>query len=329
MITMSHVLTTPQTGAFDAPASSVTRRVPFVVREVLLLALGFVGYRQIRYLTRNDTQQAVDNAGQVIDVERAWHLFHEPWVQTQALRSETVVSVLNHYYVSVHFPLTALFVAWVLVRHHEWYRSIRNWMLGVTGAALLIHVAYPLAPPRMVRGEGFVDTLRVYGPNIYPEDTTQSVANQFAAMPSLHFGWSVIVAVGFIAIVRRRWSWIALAHPVITLLAIVATANHYWLDAIVAGVLVAVGGALVATSRRAGRDRTPAPAPASLPLALPVAVPSSVPGIDPDVEPEHADLQRRHLAASVHRHPSAVRCTKHPPTHQLVRPGERVGAGHR
>jgi hypothetical protein len=317
MITMSHVLTTPQAGALDAPAS-VWRRAPFVVREVLLLALGFVGYRQIRYLTRNDTHEAIDNAGRVIDVERAWHLFHEPWVQAQALRSETVVSALNHYYVGVHFPLTAVFVAWVLVRHPEWYRSIRNWMLGVTAAALLIHVAYPLAPPRMVRGEGFVDTLRVYGPNIYPQDTTQSVANQFAAMPSLHFGWSVIVAVGFVVIVRRRWSWVALAHPVITLLAIVATANHYWLDAIVAGALVAIGGALVAVHRRrAARALAVAPVP------VPVPVAETVP------EPEAVDTSRRHLAASVHRHPSAVRCTKHPLAQAALRPGECAGVAPR
>ena len=296
MITMSHVLTTPQAGALDAPAS-VVRRVPFVVREVLLLALGFAGYRQIRYLTRNDTHAAVDNAARVIDVERAWHLFHEPWVQAQALRSETVVSALNHYYVGVHFPLTAVFVAWVLVRHPEWYRSIRNWMLGVTGAALLIHVAYPLAPPRMVRGEGFVDTLRVYGPNIYPQDTTQSVANQFAAMPSLHFGWSVIVAIGFVVIVRRRWSWVALAHPVITLLAIVATANHYWLDAIVAGVLVAIGGAAVAVQRRGRRENAQ---------------------VTEFAQPGHAEHARRHLAASVNRHPSTERCTKHPATSRHI-----------
>jgi hypothetical protein len=225
---------------------------PGLVRELLIIAVTFLGYRQIRYLTRNDTEQAVDNARHVIGFERKLGAFTEQSVQSLALRSETVIGFLNRYYVGVHFPLTAIFVLWVLVRHPEWYRSFRTWMIGVTISALLIHVAFPLAPPRMT--PGFIDTLRVYGPNIYPADTDQSVANQFAAMPSLHFGWAAIVAIAFICIKRTRWSLLAIVHPTVTLLAIVATANHYWLDAAVAMVLVAVGG--VPIGRRAlGRSK--------------------------------------------------------------------------
>jgi hypothetical protein len=110
----------------------------------------------------------------------------------------------------------------------------------VSAAALAIHVAFPLVPPRMLTSEGFVDTLHQFGPRIYSTDTEHSVANQFAAMPSLHFGWALMVAVGFIAIKRTTWSLAALAHPLVTLLAIVATANHYWLDAAVALALVAL-----------------------------------------------------------------------------------------
>ena len=222
----------------DAPGIDAPGR-PGLVRELIIIAVTFIGYRQIRYLTRNDTDQAVENARHVIGFERRLGVFTEQSVQSLALHSETVVGFLNRYYVGVHFPLTAVFVVWVLARHPQWYRSIRTWMIGVTITALVIHVAYPLAPPRMT--PGFVDTLRVYGPNIYPKDTDQSVANQFAAMPSLHFGWAAIVAIAFICIKRTRWSWIAVVHPIVTLLAIVATANHYWLDAAVAMVLVAVG----------------------------------------------------------------------------------------
>jgi hypothetical protein len=223
----------------------------------------FVGYRQIRFLTRNDTDEAFANARRVLDVERGWFV-SERTVQALALRSETVVGFLNRYYVGVHFPITILFVLWLLVRHPGWYRSIRNWLMGVTAAALAIHVVYPLAPPRMVGG--FVDTLDVFGPDIYPADHTQSVANQFAAMPSLHFGWSVIVAAGFVVVIRNRWRWLALAHPVITLAAIVATANHYWLDAAVAGVLVAaVAAVTVAPAMRRSRQVEPPRAAAAEP----------------------------------------------------------------
>jgi hypothetical protein len=225
--------------SIEAPAAKVGSGRPGLVRELLIIAVTFLGYRQIRYLTRNDTDQAVANARHVIGFERRLGVFTEQSVQSVVLHSETVVGLLNRYYVGVHFPLTATFVVWVLIRHPEWYRSLRTWMIGVTMAALVIHVAFPLAPPRMT--PGFIDTLRVYGPNIYPKDTDQSVANQFAAMPSLHFGWAAIIAIAFICIKRTRWSLLALLHPVITLLAIVATANHYWIDAAVAMVLVAAG----------------------------------------------------------------------------------------
>ena len=224
--------------SIDAPAKAGRGR-PGVLRELAIIAVTFLGYRQIRYLTRNDTDQAAANARHVIGFERRLGVFTEQSVQSVVLHSETVVGFLNRYYVGVHFPLTATFVVWVLIRHPEWYRSLRTWMIGVTMTALVIHVAYPLAPPRMT--PGFIDTLRVYGPNIYPKDTDQSVANQFAAMPSLHFGWAAIIAIAFICIKRTRWSLLALLHPAITLLAIVATANHYWIDAAVAMVLVAAG----------------------------------------------------------------------------------------
>ena len=121
-----------------------------------------------------------------------------------------------------------------VVRRHA-YATIRSWFAAVTVAGLVIHVLFPLAPPRMT--PGFIDTLDVYGPDIYTDDTSRSVANQFAAMPSLHFGWALIVAIGLGRLTcrgRRLW----MAHPIVTLLAIVVTGNHYWIDAAVAGVLV-------------------------------------------------------------------------------------------
>jgi hypothetical protein len=244
--------------------SNVVRRVVAVpprtfVREIALMAAIFVGYRQIRVVTHDETDVALGNAQWVLDIQHGWFV-SERSVQALALRSETVIGLLNRYYVGVHFPITIAFVLWLLVRHPTWYRTIRNWMIAVTASALAIHVAFPLAPPRMLAG--FVDTLDVYGPDIYPTDHTQSVANQFAAMPSLHFGWSVMVAIGFILVARGRRRWAALAHPLVTLLAIVATANHYWLDAAVAGLLVA--GFAVPTVVRTRRNLSAVAAPRSI-----------------------------------------------------------------
>jgi hypothetical protein len=104
---------------------------------------------------------------------------------------------------------------------------------------MVVHVLMPLAPPRMMSRLGFLDTMAVFGPSAYGESTT-NIANQFAAMPSLHVGWALLIAVVVIRTAATPWRWATLAHPFITVVVVVATANHYWMDAIAAAVLLAV-----------------------------------------------------------------------------------------
>jgi MFS superfamily sulfate permease-like transporter len=99
----------------------------------------------------------------------------------------------------------------------------------------------------------------VYGPTVYgasPE--TDSLSNQFAAMPSLHFGWALMVAIGLIAATRSRWRWLWLLHPLVTLLVVVGTANHYWLDAVVAAALLGIALAVIRVPRRTAAPAAPA-----------------------------------------------------------------------
>ncbi len=220
-----------------ATSTSVHRRVSAVAIELVIVTAGFFTYRWCRLFTRDENRQAMSNARRVIDFERALGIFGEQTVQQWALGSRVVVDVLNRYYVSVHFPITIVFLVWVYFRHFAAYSFIRTWFALVTLAALAIHVGFPLAPPRM--SGGFVDTLQEFGPRVYAADPRRSVANQFAAMPSLHFGWALMLASGVIAIKRAGRSTIVLLHPLLTLFAIVATGNHYWLDAIAAGLLAA------------------------------------------------------------------------------------------
>jgi hypothetical protein len=230
----------------------------FAVREIVVMVAMFIGYEQVRHLTRNDTGSAMEHARQVVRVERNLHVFGEHRLQETAMSFDGLIQFLNHYYVFVHFPVSFAFIGWVIIRHRDVYTRFRNWFLAVTLSALAIHVAYPLAPPRMLEDNGFVDTLQRYGPSIYSQDTNESVANQFAAMPSLHFGWALLIALMFIRIKRTRWSYLALAHPAITLLAIVATANHYLADAAVAGALVlGVDAALTVGARAVRRETVP------------------------------------------------------------------------
>lgn len=224
------------------------------------LCLGlFYLYRTIRMVTRDDAAAAFENARDVMRIEQAVGIFNEERLQDFLLGSRGLIEALNRYYVSVHFTATTLFLMWAFVRHRDVYRTIRYVFIFVTAAALVIHVMVPLAPPRMFPATGFVDTLRVYGPRIYTTDVQASVVNQFAAVPSLHFGWAVLVAGGFVAIKRSRRSLLAFLHPFITLVAIVATGNHYWFDAAIALVLVLAAVAAVRFVRRVrGGVKSPA-----------------------------------------------------------------------
>jgi hypothetical protein len=223
------------TGDVPAPRRALST-ARLAVFELGVAATVFLLYRAGRTLTRTDSGAAFDNARWVRSVESQLGVWTEAAVQDIALRSEHLVQALNWYYVGVHFPLTIAFLVWLFARHRSTYRPVRNWFVVVTLSSLAIHVAFPLAPPRMLGG--FVDTLHRFGPRIYSTDVNDSVANQFAAMPSLHFGWALIVALGIVWIKRSRRSVLAFAHPSLTLLTIVATGNHYWFDAALAGVLV-------------------------------------------------------------------------------------------
>ncbi|WP_221357523.1 phosphatase PAP2 family protein [Streptomyces beigongshangae] len=234
-----------------APRGSAARPRPPLVREVLLVAGLLLVYKLGRLLATGHSAGAFANAHRVWDLERFLHLPGEGAVQAATLHGDTLVQIANTYYATVHFPATAAFLGWLYLRrpgHYVWARRV---LAAVTGAALVVHLTFPLAPPRLLTATGLVDTGQVYGPTVYgssPE--SDSLANQFAAMPSLHFGWALMVAVGLIAATRTRWRWLWLLHPLGTLLVIVGTANHYWLDAIVAAALLGIALAVVRPPRR-------------------------------------------------------------------------------
>ncbi|MFE6229037.1 phosphatase PAP2 family protein [Streptomyces sp. NPDC057854] len=250
---------------------------PPLLRELLLVTGLFLVYKLGRLVANGHETRAFHNADRVWDAERVLHLPGEGAVQQLLLHGEPLIRAANTYYAAVHFPATVLFLVWLFWRRPAHYLWARRVLALVTGAALVLHIALPLAPPRMLAAAGLVDTARVYGPSVYgaaPE--ADSMANQFAAMPSLHFGWALMVAVGLIAATRTRLRWWWLLHPALTLLVIVGTANHYWLDAVVAAVLL--GLALLAVPKPV-RPSSPPGEPAD--TEAPPAVPRPRAGAEP------------------------------------------------
>jgi hypothetical protein len=208
------------------------------VREALFVAVLFAAYKFGRLAADGHVGEAMSNARDIWALERHLHLPDEVSLQRLFLRSHAVVKVANSYYAFVHFPATAALLVWMYVRRRHLYRWCRRVLATVTAAALALHMIAPLAPPRMLTDVGMLDTGRLYGPAVYGSPAGDTLANQYAAMPSLHFGWALAVAVTLIVATRSRWRWAWLLHPLCTLCVIVSTGNHYWLDAVVAAVLL-------------------------------------------------------------------------------------------
>jgi hypothetical protein len=187
---------------------------------------------------------ATGHALWVWHVERLMHLPSELTVQRWVLPHPSFVRAVNEFYELVHVPALIVFLIWLYFRHRPHYSRWRNVGAVLTLAALLIQMV-PVAPPRLMPGLGFVDTAVLYRQSVYGTGGLK-IAPQLAAMPSVHVGWAVLIAVAVIRTSPSRRRWWILAHPIVTTFAVVASANHWWLDGIVAAALLPVAWAVVA-----------------------------------------------------------------------------------
>jgi hypothetical protein len=215
----------------------VTPRLLSAVREVTLIGSVFLLYELGRNVVRHRAGLAFGDAASIVSLEKTLPLPSELGLQGLLLDSVPLTRAANVFYVSVHFPATIAFLVWMWVRRPQAYTWVRSVLVSVTMVALLLHVTFPLAPPRMLPHEGFVDTMAKYGPSAYGAGT-ESVTNQYAAMPSLHAAWAMFIGFSLVVVLKSAWRWLAVLHPVVTVLVVVATGNHYWLDVLAAAALV-------------------------------------------------------------------------------------------
>ena len=188
--------------------------------------------------------------------ERAIALPSETAVQRVFLPHPLLVQALNLYYAVLHYPVLIGCLIWLFIRHRGRYWQVRTTVVLFTAGALLIQLI-PVAPPRLLPGDGMIDTALHYGQSVYGPNTGIDT-DQLSAMPSVHVGWALLVAVVVVTTARSRWRWLALAYPALTALAVTVTANHFWLDGIAAAALLA----LVLIAQRAARAaRVPVPSP--------------------------------------------------------------------
>ena len=217
-------------------ASSTRSLVLLAAKDLLLLGGLWALYTFVRSLSGDDLTAAINHSNGILHLQNALGMPSEATLQMGLLAHPQVVRAANIYYMIAHFPVTVLFLVWVWARHRSHFPIVRNTLILVTATGLALHLLYPLAPPRML--PGFVDTGIVFGQSPYFSQGVAKTANQLAAMPSLHVGWALIVALSMTAISKTRARYLAFVHPAITAFVVVLTANHYWTDAIVAIFLV-------------------------------------------------------------------------------------------
>jgi hypothetical protein len=227
-------------GRWDSGRPAQRSAVRRALYEIALVVLLFLAYKAGRLAADGHVTMALADARDVWHLERLLHLPSEFALQQAALSHEWLIRSANCYYAYVHFPVTAACLVWIYVRRAEHYLRTRRLLAWLTAGALIVHVVMPLAPPRMLTAVGMVDSGRLFGPAVYGSPSTDTLTNQYAAMPSLHVGWALAVAIALIGATGGRGRWLWLAHPAATLLVVVVTGNHYWLDAIVAAALLGV-----------------------------------------------------------------------------------------
>jgi hypothetical protein len=223
------------------PQHASSRRAQlYRLRHEALLFVGMLFLYDVgRYIAARHVGMAFHHAQTVLGIERWLYLPNEAALQQWFLSAYAgVVQAANVYYASMHFPMTILTLVWLFFYHPLHYLWARRALVTATGLGLVIEFVYPLAPPRMLGAQGFIDAAEKFGQSVYDAPGVAGLTNQFAAMPSLHVGWALLVAIVLISSIESRWSWLFALHPIVTLFVVVVTANHYWLDGLVGSALV-------------------------------------------------------------------------------------------
>jgi len=213
-------------------------RLRFVGKELVLWLGLYPVYLAIRGLSIDSYATALANAHDLIAVERSLSVFHEPSVQ-DALSG--LHGVLSTYYMLGFGPVVAVTLVWLAVTRPKLARGLRSALFVSVGFAAVSYALLPMAPPRLVPDIGIADTVGLAAGHDTGSFGGIVPFNPYAAMPSMHVGWSLLVGIfGFRALRGNPLRWVFALHPVVMATAVTATGNHYFLDS-AAGVVVVVG----------------------------------------------------------------------------------------
>lgn len=211
--------------------------------EFALVAALYGLWRIARQLPFTHEAGAVERGRQIDRLQHHLHLPTEIGLQHVALQHEWLARFANTYYATVHVPALIAFLVWLWIWHRDRYPHWRNGLAYVTLGCLIIRFVR-VAPPRFIPELHFVDLSSRLGFAVYGSDPSAGVSDQYAAMPSIHVAWAAVVALGVLACASGRWRWlrwVVFLHLPLTMYVVAATGNHWWLDGVVALLLLWLG----------------------------------------------------------------------------------------
>jgi hypothetical protein len=217
--------------------ASAQRWWPFV-REAGTIAALYGAWQLVGTLSVIGSDGAYARGRWLVHAEKVLRFPRESTVQGWVLPHPWLAQLSNLYYASLHFVALFAMLFWVFVRHRDQYGKARSSVIVLTAACLAVQLI-PLAPPRLVPQAGVVDVAARYGQSVYAPGGAG--VDQLSAMPSVHVGWALLIAVIVIRTSPSRWRWSVAIYPAMTVFVVVATGNHFWLDGVVAAVLLGLG----------------------------------------------------------------------------------------
>jgi hypothetical protein len=216
------------------------------IRQLALFAGAYYAYRLVRGFVDGQAGLAFENARTLVDFERSLGLFFEPGLQAWARGDEWLLWAANWMYVNSHFVITTTFLIWLYIARNHAFYYVRNMFMVAMGFALAGYLAYPTAPPRFMPEWGFTDSVATFvGEGA--ENSANVLYNPFAAVPSMHVAFALMIAIPAFFLVRNRalkavWA----VYPAVVTFVVVVTANHFWMDALL-GAMVAAASASLAS----------------------------------------------------------------------------------
>jgi hypothetical protein len=213
-------------------------------RQWLLFAGAYYVYRLVRGLVDGHPNVAYQHARDIVDLERNLHTFVETDVQRWAIDNPFFIHVSNWMYVNSHFIVTTSFLIWLYIARNHSYYFVRNMFLIAMVFALIGYLAFPTAPPRFLPEWGFQDTVEDFFGNGAAQ-TASVLYNPYAAVPSMHVAFALMIAVPAIQLVKHRvlklvWAF----YPLLVTFVVISTGNHFWFDAALGAVVAGLSALL-------------------------------------------------------------------------------------